>query len=189
MAKKALILHAMGQSSKGHWYPWLKSELEKKGYEVWVPDLPNPDMPSSREVVDMLLESDWDFEDSLIIGHSSGSVQLAYLVQELSKSSVVRAAVMVSSFDHPLPGMEEDHSKLFVEELDAEKVKHGAKNRLFVHAKDDPWCPLSGPQSLSKLFDADLVVLEEGKHFSTSLDPKFTHFPELMAILQERNLL
>ncbi|HLC92029.1 MAG TPA: hypothetical protein VJC09_03170, partial [Candidatus Saccharimonadales bacterium] len=62
LIKKVVILHAMGQTSKGHWYPWLKTELEKRGYQVWVPDMPSPNMPNARQTTDFLLSNkNWDF--------------------------------------------------------------------------------------------------------------------------------
>ncbi|KKQ98096.1 MAG: hypothetical protein UT23_C0005G0019 [Candidatus Woesebacteria bacterium GW2011_GWA1_39_12] len=36
--KKALILQGWYQKPDKHWYPWLKKELEKRGYEVYLPD-------------------------------------------------------------------------------------------------------------------------------------------------------
>ena len=36
--KKALMLHAWRDNPKSHWYPWLKHELKKKGYTVFIPE-------------------------------------------------------------------------------------------------------------------------------------------------------
>ena len=82
--KHAVILHAMEQTSRGHWYQWLKSELEERGYAVWVPNLPHSDHPDTEEMTEFLLANkDWDFNDNLLIGHSSGSVEVLYLLQYL----------------------------------------------------------------------------------------------------------
>ncbi len=189
MTKRAVILHAMEQTSQGHWYPWLKEKLEKRGYEVWVPDLPNNFYPSAVEAKELLLSSGWDFSDNLVIGHSSGSLQLLYLLQNLPHDVSVKAAVMVSSFDHALPGMEEQHQNLFSVDYDFAAIIKHAQNRIFVHAKDDPWCPLEGVENWAKHIDAELIVWEKGGHFSTSLDPAFVEFPQLLSLLEKRSLV
>src|SRR5258708_27654173 len=74
--KNALILHATDNTSQGNWYPWLKGELEKKGYIVWCPDLPHAEKPSVRRYSKFIFgNKDWKFDkDSVFIGHSSGAV-------------------------------------------------------------------------------------------------------------------
>lgn len=188
--KRAVILHAMEQNSQGHWYQWLKSELEQRGHAVWVPDLPHSDHPDTKEMTEFLLaRNEWDFHDNLIIGHSSGSVEVLYLLQALPKLVKVKTAVMVSSFDRMVQGMEAQHDRIFTQAFDFEKIKTSAEKLLFVHGNNDPWCPLEGAQTLSQETDGELVAVPGGGHFSTSLDARFTKFPELVKILEERDLL
>lgn len=177
----------MEQSPNGHWYPWLKKQLEARGYEVWVPDLPHPDHPDTKEMTDFLLSSNWDFNKNLLIGHSSGAVEVLYLLQALNVP--VETAVAVSAFDEPVPGMESQHDKMFQVPFEVEKIKQNAKKILFVHGEDDPWCPVEGAENLAQLTNGELVLVPDGGHFSTSLDLRFTKFEELIKILEERNLL
>lgn len=50
MAKQALILHAWYEKPESNWYPWLRTELEKRDYTVHLPDLPTlqNDMPELK---------------------------------------------------------------------------------------------------------------------------------------------
>lgn len=187
--KRAVILHAMEQSPQGHWYQWLKSQLENRGYEVWVPELPHPEHPDTQEMTRFLLSSNWDFNKNLLIGHSSGAVEILYLLQALADEATVEAAVLAGSFEKPVPGMESQHDKMFVQPIDFENIKSKTSRLLFVQGEDDPWCPVEGAKHLAEKVDGELIVVPWGGHFSTSLDPRFTEFPELIEILDERNLL
>src|SRR3989344_795606 len=186
LIKKVVILHAMGQTSKGHWYPWLKAELEKRGYTVWVPDMPSPNMPNARQATDFLLSNkNWDFTGNVLIGHSWGAVQVLHLLQNLPEGQQVQSAVLVSSFDHPTPGMEIQHKGLFAEKFDFKKIKEHARQFLFVHSSNDPYVPLDsgGVETLANRTAGNLVIVPDGQHFSSSLDPAYTQFPALLDIL------
>lgn len=191
--KRAVILHSMNEkTSQGHWYPWLKEELESRGYEVWLPDMPSPDLPSARETTDFLrANQNWDFADNLIIGHSWGAVQILHLLQNLPAGTRVRAAVPVSVYSHVL-AEEPDWEQLkglFEEPFDFPKISAAADTFLFVHGDDDPWCDPKQAEYLAQQIGGELVFIKGGKHFSTSLDPAYTEFPALLELLGQRKLL
>jgi len=192
--KQAVILHAMGQTSKGHWYPWLEKELEQRGYEVWAPDMPSPDMPNARQTTEallmMLANKDWDIDENVVfIGHSWGAVQVLHLLQNLPPNTKVNAAVLISAFDHPAIGMEKEHAGLFQEPYDFATIKQRAKQFVFLHGSDDPWVPLEGSKNLAAQTGGTLEIVLGGQHFSTSLDPTYKEFPKLIEILEAQNIL
>jgi hypothetical protein len=39
--KNAILLHGAGDSPNSFWLPYVKRELEKVGYQVWSPQLPD----------------------------------------------------------------------------------------------------------------------------------------------------
>ena len=45
MKKRVFIVHGWDFNPKMNWYPWLKKELERKGFDVMVPEMPNTSEP------------------------------------------------------------------------------------------------------------------------------------------------
>lgn len=63
-----LILHGTGNTSAGNWFPWLKQELEKRGYEVWSPDLPQANQPDEERYLNHIFSNkQWKFTPETII--------------------------------------------------------------------------------------------------------------------------
>ena len=82
--KNAIILHGTGTKADEFWYPWLKSELEKKNYDVWLPQLPNDDFPNLKEWLPFVLENGTFTEETIIIGHSAGSQLILSILENLN---------------------------------------------------------------------------------------------------------
>jgi uncharacterized protein len=40
--KRVFIVHGWNDSPDGSWFPWLKNELVRKGFEVHVLEMPRP---------------------------------------------------------------------------------------------------------------------------------------------------
>ena len=95
--KRAVILHGTNGSPEGNWFPWLKTELEQRDYDVWVPALPGNDRPNRETYNNFLFDASWDFTDNLVIGHSSGAVSVLNLLAD-ERCPAIRAAIMVSAW-------------------------------------------------------------------------------------------
>lgn len=95
--KNALILHGAGNNSQGNWFPWLKSNLEKKSWNVCSPDLPNPDAPNFRWIETIFSNESWKFNaDSAIIGHSAGATLILRILERLPEGVKIDTAVQVA---------------------------------------------------------------------------------------------
>jgi len=49
--KKVIVIHRWEGTPQSDWYPWLRTEIEKKGFEVTVPLMPNTEEPKINEWV------------------------------------------------------------------------------------------------------------------------------------------
>ena len=96
--RNALILHGAGNNSQGNWFPWLKKQLEQKGYKVWSPDLPHADQPILEEWLDAIFANhDWQFnQDSVLIGHSCGATLILRILERLPKHVKIAKAILVA---------------------------------------------------------------------------------------------
>ena len=188
--KRAVILHGTGGSPTENWFPWLKTQLELVGYEVWVPQLPGAGRPNTRYYTDFLLSSKWDFQDNLLIGHSSGAVEILHLLQNLPKGTTVKTAVCVAAFSEYLAKEPkwENLTELFVEPFDFPTITSKAKTILFVHAADDPYCDPRKAEELADAVGGKYIELTSGGHFSAGKDPRYQTFPKLFGLLNERHL-
>ena len=181
--KNAVILHGTGADSSSNWFPWMKEELSEKGYEVWVPDLPNSMYPDSVANAKFVLNR-WQFdEDSLIIGHSSGAVLALYLLQALPEDTIVDRAFLVSVFKDDLgwPNL----SNVFAEPLDWEEIKSRARKITLLHSNNDPYISLDQAEFIAEKLDAKLFIKEGQGHFNFEVGAEYAQFPTLLNLIEE----
>ncbi len=202
--KRAVLLHGTGGSPAENWLPWLKQQLESKGYKVWAPLLPENDKPNSSRYNDFLLNSDWDFTDNLVIGHSSGAVSILNLLAD-ERCPSIATGVLVGAWARldeadltegiqqvfgDAQAIYERFKALFpAEGFDFARIRQKAHTFLFVHSDNDPYCPLEQAEWLAEQTGGEVAMVPGGQHFSASIDPSFTEFPSLIEILGARGLL
>jgi len=178
-----LILHGTDSSPESNWFMWLKGKLIGKGFEVWLPQLPDSDKPNAKTYTEFLLSNEtfkYD-KDTVLIGHSSGAVEILHLLQNLPADSTVKAAILVSAFKDNLDWDALDG--LFIEPLDFNKITEHCPDFTFIHSDDDPYCPMEHAEYLAKQTKGKLLMFEGQGHFNTEISPEYTQFPEILDIV------
>lgn len=183
--KRAVILHGTDGKPESNWFMWLKGKLEAEGYEVWVPELPENHTPNREVYGDFLFGQGWDFTDNLVIGHSSGAVEVLNLLMD-ERCPKVKMAVMVGAWAGGVPNGYDKDTKDFdnlfpPEGFDFERIKSKAETFAFLHGDDDPYCPLEQAKFLAEKLDASLTVVPSGGH----LGMQFTELPELWNLIRQ----
>ena len=185
--KTALILHGTLGSPEGNWFRWLQSQLEAKGLQVFLPELPNPGMPSLQEWADVIW-ANCPFiinRDTLIVGHSSGAI-LSLIVAQQSPQ-IVGSVVGVSVFyDNSLRW--EPNSRLFDVDFDWPAIRQNVEKLILIHSDNDPYVPVEQANYVAKNCGIGLEVISGQGHFNLEHSEEYRQFPKLIEIL-EREVL
>jgi predicted alpha/beta hydrolase family esterase len=182
--KGAVILHGTDGNPEMNWFPWLKSKLEAAGYKVWAPLLPGNHTPNREVYNDFLLGQDWDFADNIVIGHSSGAVEVLNLLMD-KRCPKIKFGVMVGAWKGDIPkGYDDDNTQfddLFPPKgFDFIRIKQNAGTLAFLHGDNDPYCPLEQAKHLAEKLDAPLVIVPNGHH----LGARFKELPEVWRLVE-----
>ncbi len=155
---------------------------------MWVPLLPDNHSPNRYTYNDFLFGSSHDFNDSLLIGHSSGAVSVLNMLMD-PRCPHIRAGVIVSAWaNNEETDLDAEQFKyLFPPNgFDFSLIKEKAGSLLFVHGTDDPYCPLEQAQWLAERTGSDLVTVPEGRHLGESTSGRL---PVLLEAIEIRDLL
>ncbi len=179
--KNAIILHGVSSNPEQFWFPYLKTELEKKGYDTWVPQLPEADNPQLAIQLPWLKKHAVLTLDTIIIAHSSGVPLTLALLETIE--TPIHQAILVSGFiinkkPRP-PHIAKD------EKYDWRKIRENAKHFVIINATNDPWgC---NDEQGRKIFDHTgglLVINTEGHMGSESFNQPYKKFPLLVKLVE-----
>lgn len=172
--RRALLLHGTDGSPDYNWFPWLRSQLEMRGYDVYCPLLPENHTPNSQVYDEFLRNSGWDFRGNIIIGHSSGATTALNLLNA-DWFPAQRRVILVGTFlnERLLPGIEwyepGQFDGLFPESGFGEYIiKQKSDSFVFIHGHNDPYCSVKDAVDLANKLGGDMVVVEDGLHLSSN---------------------
>lgn len=81
--QKVLLIHGFEGSGETNWLPWLKSELERRGFEVFAPTMSTSAHPSVESWIDELLPYVQQLDaDDIVVGHSLGAQAAMHLIKQ-----------------------------------------------------------------------------------------------------------
>ena len=192
--KRAVILHGTDGHPSHNWQPWLKGTLEDYGYTVWNPELPGNHTPNRFVYNDFLLNSEWDFHDNVLIGHSSGTTSILNLLLD-DRCPPIKAAVFVATFFElsevlrQRPDVEvSQFDDLFPKDgFDFEKIKQKCSNFYFIHGDDDEWCPIDLAQAAHRKLGGVFITIPGGGHIGGQSG--ITELPQLIEVLNRDHIL
>lgn len=186
--KKVYLIHGWGGNSKKDWFPWIRKELDSRGFEVIAPDMPNTQKPRIKEWVGELKKIVKPDEDTYFIGHSIGCQAIMRYLEQLQENINVGGAVFVAGWfnlDNLEGEDEKDIAKPWIEtSINLEKVKNKAKKFVAFISDNEPY---GFVKENSKIFkeklNAEVIIGKNKRHFTA--EDGITEVPGVLAKILE----
>jgi predicted alpha/beta hydrolase family esterase len=189
--KRAFIFHGYLSSPNEAWLPWLRGELEERGYLVSLPHMPHPDRPVISEWIDFIAKLVGEPDDgTTLIGHSIGCQGILRYLEILGAAgkSVAKTVLVAGFFP---TGMSPADAELetggnpalvpwFIPGLDAVKVKIAAGNCTVFLSDNDPYIGVDRAKAVFRATLDPKIVIEHGYgHFNE--DDRVVELPSVLA--------
>jgi leucyl-tRNA synthetase len=188
--RTALILHGNGGDGQKNWYPWLKKELEVRGYEVFTPNMPESDNPMSEKWLQALKSLiPYINKESIIIGHSLGCPTAIQFIEK-NKLSVKKLILVAPT--HPEMQWEniyqthEKENARLIEQFTKVKVNWGlvksyCQEVIGLFSDNDKYIPLSTKDLFERDLPGEYFTFKSKGHFNHS--DKIFELPELIDLI------
>ena len=179
--KNAIILHGTSSKPESFWFPSIKKFLESKGYEVWVPSLPNPDKPSLGIQLPFVLKNGKFNGETILIGHSAGATLILSILENIKVR--VNKAILVAGYAKSNP--KNEPQPILQKEYDWKKIKMNVKKIVFINSDNDPWgCDDKHGRYMFNNLGGTLIIRHgEGHMGSDSFNQPYKEFPLLERLL------
>ncbi len=170
----AIIFHGTGGHAEENWFPWIKNELKKYGYEVIIPQFPTIPKYSlaeghTQEKWFAVFKNYEKFinKKTILIGHSLGGGFLLRVLEKLK--SKVKAAIFVAPSVGVKPIKYYETDKPFVKApFDWKKIKQSSKHFIVFHSKNDPFICIGNGEKLAEKFGVKLIRVKNAGHFNAT---------------------
>lgn len=187
MKKRVYIIHGWDGYPNYIWYPWLKNELEKLGFDVTVPQLPKKEEPRIANWIPALASAvGVADENTYFVGHSMGCQTIARYLETLPEGIKIGGVVFVAGFFKRLSNLEDDDivrdvAKEWLEtKISLEVVKNHLKDSAAIFSDDDPYVPLDNQEEFRDQLGSKIITQHNKGHFSEA-----TKTYELPVVLEE----
>lgn len=171
MSKRVFIVHRWDGSPSKDWIPWLKLELEARGFIVSAPQMPQPEAPSIHEWVGHLrFLVDAPDRQTFFVGHSIGCQTILRYLQDLPKNIEVGGVLMVAPWVHLNMAAYKDENDIDTAEewlqdtIMWNRIPPHTKNITAIFSDDDPYVPALDQKLFEEKLGAQTIIEHKKGH-------------------------
>jgi hypothetical protein len=187
---RAYIVHGWDGNPDEPVLKWLRLELEKLGWEVTAPAMPDPGTPTIESWVQKLKEIiDNPSEDTVLVGHSVGCQACLRYVETLPEETKIRGLALLAPWMELDQQTIEEEGEEVVEiarpwmetPIDFEKVKRLVGKSVAIFSDNDPFVSLTQVEVFKNKLGAETLIEHGMGHFSPS--DNVSELPSLLKVV------
>lgn len=176
--KRVIIIHRWEGGPNDDWRPWLKTELEKFGYEVLIPEMPDTNTPVIEKWVshsaEVVGEPD---KDTYFVGHSIGCQTILRYLETVNVS--VGGAIFVAGWFN-LDNLENEEAKKtakpwITHPINLAKVRQVLPKSTLIISDNDPYNCFEENKKKFEELGSKIIVLHNAGHITA--EDGFTELP------------
>lgn len=157
---EVVLIHGYLGFPTNCWFPWLRHELEEKGFHVTAPAMPSPAFPNKKAWVETIKALDFKPSETILVGHSLGCLALLNYLQQYS-GPPFRGCVLVAGFGRDFMF----HNRVtdwFDSTLNFAELQQKSLNWTCIHSKNDKLVPFEEGEWLAEQLHAKLIIETKG---------------------------
>lgn len=187
MQKRVFIIHGWDGHPEDSCFPWLKAELEKRGFAVFILEMPDPQHPSIDTWVTFLKEQVGAPDDKTVLfGHSIGAQTILRYLESFNHSEKIKGAVFLAGWVTLTEQALETAGDLLIANpwletpINWKEVKSHCDKFIAIFSDDDPLVPISDVNIFKSKLNANIIIEHGEGHFNEVKEL----LPALMSILE-----
>lgn len=182
--KTAIIIHWTWGNPEWNWFPWMKRELEARGYQVFVPHFPTP-KNQSLENWKTAFEKYKKYlnQETIFIAHSVWPAFVLDILETLN--APIKACYFVAGFLGfiQIPEFDVLNETITAKQFNWEKIHKNCNNFYMCHGSNDPYVPLENAQKMAQYLWVEIDVIENGGHLNE--ESGYTEFEYLLEKIKD----
>lgn len=180
--KHACLFHGTGGSPDHFWQPYVKNELEKLGYSIWSPQLPETNNPQLDKWLPFVLKNGIYNNSSVLVGHSSGCPLILSLLEKIERK--IKMVILVSRFIEDDSGV--GMNPILQANYDWEKIKGSCEKFVIINSDNDPWgCNDHAGRKIFEKVGGEFIIRHgEGHMGSERFNQPYKEFPLIVKLIE-----
>ena len=199
---QCVILHGAFGNKNANWFPWLKTELQKQGHEVFLDQYPVDSWDdiekSGKENTNTVqnLQSWTSFfeqnvlpkldptQELVFFGHSLSPVFILHLITKhhLRTKGVIAVSPFMEALENEATWQFDVVNHTFYKtDFDWNMLKTLSPFSVVIYGEKDPYVPPRFPLKFAKILGSEIICVKNGGHLGGEL----TEFPLLLELFKK----